>query len=286
MYVNLEPCAHEGERRTAPCVPPVIRSGIARLVFGMRDPFYGHGGGAEAVARAGIIVAGPVEEQLCRRVNAPFMTYAALGRSHFTLAVADHAIAESPTLGVLERLRSRVDAILLGADTATSRDPLPRATFVRGRHNPVQVVLDRRLRISPSMLHPGSRTLIVLTPDAPRAHVDALQAAGASILEVEAQGHDFRLDLLASGLSARGLLSVLVEGDLPMHRSFLAAGLCDRLLLLCARPVSEKIRAAALLDSFARTMTGSSSHFVCDRPPRRIGDRFLVSAVPVAQAAG
>ena len=36
MYVNLEPCCHEG--RTPPCVDKVISSGIKKIYISIRDP--------------------------------------------------------------------------------------------------------------------------------------------------------------------------------------------------------------------------------------------------------
>ncbi|NNF01829.1 MAG: bifunctional diaminohydroxyphosphoribosylaminopyrimidine deaminase/5-amino-6-(5-phosphoribosylamino)uracil reductase RibD, partial [Bacteroidia bacterium] len=36
LYVNLEPCSHEG--KTPPCSDLIIRSKLKRVVVGMRDP--------------------------------------------------------------------------------------------------------------------------------------------------------------------------------------------------------------------------------------------------------
>jgi diaminohydroxyphosphoribosylaminopyrimidine deaminase/5-amino-6-(5-phosphoribosylamino)uracil reductase len=37
VYVNLEPCCHEG-KKTAPCVPALIEAGVGRVVVGCADP--------------------------------------------------------------------------------------------------------------------------------------------------------------------------------------------------------------------------------------------------------
>jgi len=36
MYVTLEPCAHQGT--TPPCADAIVAAGVARVVFGARDP--------------------------------------------------------------------------------------------------------------------------------------------------------------------------------------------------------------------------------------------------------
>src|SRR5947209_20291916 len=36
IYLNLEPCAHQG--RTPPCVDALIQSGVARVVAALTDP--------------------------------------------------------------------------------------------------------------------------------------------------------------------------------------------------------------------------------------------------------
>jgi len=37
LYVTLEPCCHL-KKRTAPCVPAIVRSGVRRVVIAQRDP--------------------------------------------------------------------------------------------------------------------------------------------------------------------------------------------------------------------------------------------------------
>ncbi len=56
LYVTLEPCSHTN-KRTPPCSPLVVRSGVKRVVVAMVDPNpQVSGGGIKAVRKAGIEV--------------------------------------------------------------------------------------------------------------------------------------------------------------------------------------------------------------------------------------
>ena len=71
LYVNLEPCTHEG--RTPPCVPTIIESGITRVVFACHDPFERiDGAGQELLEEAGIECTAGVREPEARVLNRGF----------------------------------------------------------------------------------------------------------------------------------------------------------------------------------------------------------------------
>src|SRR2546427_3675394 len=56
LYVTLEPCCHL-EKRTPPCVPLIMASGIKRVVVAMRDPNpQVSGRGLTALRRGGVRV--------------------------------------------------------------------------------------------------------------------------------------------------------------------------------------------------------------------------------------
>jgi diaminohydroxyphosphoribosylaminopyrimidine deaminase/5-amino-6-(5-phosphoribosylamino)uracil reductase len=247
VYVNLEPCNHTTGRRTAPCAPALEAAGIGRLVFGVHDPFPGHGGGAARLRAAGVQVVGPLLEVECRRANAPFWTWATRRRAHVTLKAAmslDGKIAtrtgESQWISCelarqeTHRLRDRLDAILVGAGTVAADDPMLTTRGVRGGRDPVRVVLDGKLSISPrAKIFEASAapTLVMTAQGAPARKARALEAAGAQVIELPARAGVVDLHALAAELGKRGLLSVLVEGGGQTHAAFLAAGVVDRLIL-------------------------------------------------------
>jgi diaminohydroxyphosphoribosylaminopyrimidine deaminase/5-amino-6-(5-phosphoribosylamino)uracil reductase len=71
IYVNLEPCCHQG--RTPPCADALIASGIKSVIVGTGDPFDKvQGGGLAKLRAAGISVTVGVMERECRYINRGF----------------------------------------------------------------------------------------------------------------------------------------------------------------------------------------------------------------------
>jgi diaminohydroxyphosphoribosylaminopyrimidine deaminase / 5-amino-6-(5-phosphoribosylamino)uracil reductase len=251
MYVNLEPCTHQG--RTPPCLPVVRDSGVTRVVIGSEDPVPGHGGGIEALRRAGISVSRVMVDE-CDAANRPFLTWATWNRPAFTLKAAitlDGKIATikgqskwitgEPARIDVHHLRDIHDAVLVGVGTVLADDPWLTSRIV-GARNPMRIVLDGKLR-TPATAHllpkrKGPRTIIATTEDAPEAKAKALVKAGAEVWRFPARrnGH-VPLDRLARELGDQNITSVLVEGGGEVHDSFLQYGFADELVIYIAPKV-------------------------------------------------
>src|SRR6202140_3976307 len=170
LYINLEPHAHQG--RTPPCTNALIAAGIHRVVASMPDPNPKVSGqGFEKLRAAGVQVeVGRLEEQ-ARRLNEGFAGYIRHGTPLVTLKAAmtlDGKIAPPPA-EVLDRydgippggwvtsevarahvqeLRHQNDALMVGAGTILSDDPLLTDRSGRPRRRPLlRVILDSRLRL-------------------------------------------------------------------------------------------------------------------------------------------
>ena len=303
--VTLEPCAHTG--RTGPCTQALLDAGIARVVYAVADPQ--HGGGAEALRRAGVQVHGPssswVPDPLAAEaaaVNEAWLTAQGTGRPHVTWkfaatldgrsAAADGTsrwITGEAARADVHRLRDAVDAVLIGAGTQRTDDPqlTVRPAPADGRQ-PLRVVLDPAGRTRPGarVLDPAAPTMLVLAdgaspPDLP-SHVLTVQvpprAPGA-------------LDLTAvlAVLHERGIRSVLLEGGPRLAGAFLAAGLLDRVVAYLA-PALLGAGPAALAEAGVSTITQAHRLEPTDvhvlGPDVRITARVRAEPTPPTAAKG
>ncbi|MFN7023063.1 MAG: bifunctional diaminohydroxyphosphoribosylaminopyrimidine deaminase/5-amino-6-(5-phosphoribosylamino)uracil reductase RibD [Pseudorhizobium sp.] len=252
LYVTLEPCSHHG--KTPPCADAIVTAGISRVVVSLTDPDPRVSGRGLAILRdAGITVESGVMEEEGRHALSAYLMRQTRGRPEVTLKLAvsadgmigrkgagQLAITGPAARAQVHTLRAEMDAILVGIGTARADDPelTCRAQGLEAR-SPLRIVLDRRLDLPvTSRLVKTAREvplLIASLPD-PLAHPSggetrdierrqALTAEGVEILEPES------LPMLLAALAARGISSLLVEGGAGIARSFLEAGLVDRILL-------------------------------------------------------
>lgn len=302
MYVNLEPCAHTGRRRTAPCAPLVLEAGIARLVIGMLDPIRAHSGGAAWLRRKGVEVVTGVRRAECAELNAAFVTWAREGRPRFTLKAAvtlDGRIATrtgdskwitgEAARRDAHRLRHAHQAILVGVGTVRADDPRLTVRGVRGGVDPIRIVLDSRLRtppdsrVLPANAESTARCILATTAAAPAARERRLAALGAEVWRVRATRQG-RVDVraLARRLAAAEIVSVLVEGGGEVHATMLAAGLADEVRLYVAPRVFGAGPAWVEGRGVARVAAAVGMRLAGE--PERLGEDLVVRAVPARRA--
>ena len=250
-YVSLEPCSHHG--KTPPCADALIAAGVARVVVALCDPDPRVSGrGLAALRAAGIEVAEDVCAPEARRAHRGFLTRVTQGRPMLTLKLATSADGRIATAtgesqwitgpsarAAVHGMRACHDAVMVGAGTARADDP---SLTVRGlgiTHQPVRIVLSRRLDLPlDSRLHQSARAVPVWLchgPDAPAAARAAWDTAGAQRIEV-ATGPGGQLDLGAvmAALGASGLTRIFCEGGGALAAGLLSADLVDDLAVITA----------------------------------------------------
>ncbi len=212
LCVTLEPCNHTG--RTPPCSEAIIAAGIRRVVIGANDPNpHVAGGGAARLRQAGIEIVEGVENELCRRLIAPFAFYAATGRAFVVVKrafdetgsmippVGQKVFASPESLVAAHRLRRKADAIVTGSGTVLADAPLFTVRHVADHAGKRRVlaILDRRGRVPQSYLQ---------------------QARDSGLEPVIYTDIDFCL----RNLAARGARDILVEAGACLCDAILASG--------------------------------------------------------------
>lgn len=224
LYVSLEPCSTTG--RTPPCCDLIRAKRLGRVVIGCLDPNPRHAGRAVGLLRgAGIAVTVAEGEAAarCRALIAPFAKAITQGLPYVRLKlamtldgfIADGAGASRWVTGPearawVQRLRARVDAVMVGAGT------------VRADHPSLQPHLPDAPQKWRVLVDRGT------PPDA--ADVDARTLVATRDLGYD--GRDLRAMLRA--LCARGVNDVLCEGGGVVAGALLDAGLADELDVLYA----------------------------------------------------
>jgi diaminohydroxyphosphoribosylaminopyrimidine deaminase/5-amino-6-(5-phosphoribosylamino)uracil reductase len=246
LYVNLEPCSHHG--RTPPCAEAVLEAEFKRVVIGMVDPNpLVRGRGIRRLRRAGVEVRTGVLRERCERLNEDFATFVQTGRPMVTLKLAaslDGRIATANgdskwISGELSRrlvheMRNRVDAILVGAGTVRADDP-QLTCRLRGGRDPLRVILDGRLSISPTArvcTQISSAKTLVVTTESNRLNRkrDELEKKGVEVLGLPGEGGRVRFLPLLQELGRRGLKHLMIEGGGQVAAAALKESVVDKVL--------------------------------------------------------
>jgi len=267
LYLNLEPCSHQG--RTGPCADVVIAAGIGRVVCSMEDPNPQVAGKGFAKLRAaGIKVEVGLLQAEARKLNESFAKYIRLGKPLVTLKSAmtlDGKIADATKPGVepgssapategarsgyhwitgevarahVQQLRHQHDAILAGVGTVMADDPLltDRSGLPR-RRKLLRVILDSYLRVplTSRVIQTADKDVLVLCSSAEEQNKQALEAKGIRVLQIAATT-DGRPDFAAISetLGKLEITSLLIEGGALVNGAALSSGEVDKVFLYYA----------------------------------------------------
>jgi diaminohydroxyphosphoribosylaminopyrimidine deaminase / 5-amino-6-(5-phosphoribosylamino)uracil reductase len=147
-------------------------------------------------------------------------------------------------LAHLHRLRTLVDAVVIGVGTALADDPQLTVRRVAGPQ-PARVVVDPNGRLPASakvFASDGVRRLLV-TAEGTRCS----PPSGVEILTLSTADGNIAPSTIIAALAARGLRRVLIEGGADTVSRFLAAGCLDRLHVMVAPIILGAGRASFIL---------------------------------------
>ena len=293
-YVTLEPCAHHG--KTPPCADALIAAGIARVVVAVEDSDARVAGkGLEMLRSAGIeVVTGVLEDEAARDLQGFFLK-TDLGRPFVTLKLASSldgriatATGESQWITgpearrYVHAMRMRHDAVMVGGGTARADDPSLTVRDLGARHQPVRVVVSRRLDMP--LMSNLARTAkdipvwIAHGPDASPELRATWQDLGAELLPCTLEGAHVSPAAVLAALGDKGITRVFCEGGGALAASLLAADLVDELVTFSAGLILgaegypaigamgvERLRAAPRFERVSQQAIGNDTMSVWHR---------------------
>jgi diaminohydroxyphosphoribosylaminopyrimidine deaminase/5-amino-6-(5-phosphoribosylamino)uracil reductase len=259
LYVTLEPCCIT--THTPPCTDAIINAGIRRVIVGVSDP---HplicGRGIDQLRRAGIEVVTGIEAQDTQELIRPFTTFITKGRPYVTAQWAmtldgkmatrtgdSYWVSGPKALVWVHNLRDRVDAIVIGSETARIDNPQltvrltpEQRSYQRLPHlGPLRVVLASRglLPNHLQLLQPDgtAKTCVIVGEDADCEQALILQERGIDVIQVaiDSQGH-INIGSALDALGQRGIMHVLMEGGAHLLGSAFDQSLIDYVVAFIA----------------------------------------------------
>ena len=246
LYINLEPCSHQG--RTPPCADALAAARVGRVVAALEDPNpQVKGRGAARLREAGIrvdigLMAAEAEEAhrgfLTRmRTGRPWMRIKAAASLDGRIALANGQsrwITGEDARRDVHALRARSCAMLTGIGTVRHDDPQLTVRMVPCSRQPKRVVIDHGLDMPLSAKLLTGEPLLILTVADDAQRRKTYEARGAEVVRVPGEGRKADLAAVARLLGERGFNEVTVETGGKLMGSLLRAKVIDELVLYVA----------------------------------------------------
>ena len=245
-YVSLEPCSHHG--RTPPCADALITAKVVRVVAAMQDPNpQVAGSGLRKLREASIQVETGILETEARELNIGFVSRMTRGRPWTRVKIASSLDGKTALKNKFSQWitgadarrdghhwRARSCAVMTGIGTLADDDPRLTVRSVETPRQPLRIVVDSRLRITPEarILEGGGVVVATATRDEDKNR--SLAKKGAEVVVLPNAEHKVDLLELAKYLAGRGVNEVLVEAGLNLNSALLRAGVVDELLVYLA----------------------------------------------------
>ncbi len=321
-WVTLEPCAHHG--RTPPCCDALVRAEVARVVVALRDPFeHVDGRGIQRLREAGIEVQvagafggdfgaafarehpqdpqGLAWAEAARELNIGFLSRVLRRRPWVRMKIAasldgQTALANGSSQWITGEAaradghawRRRAGAVLTGIGTVRDDDPRLDVRLVPTPRQPLRVVIDSRLEITPAarILPAPGQALVYANPQAAASARAQVLTTAHPQLTVAAAPADERgkTDLAAvlADLAERGVNELHVEAGHQLNGSLLRAGLVDEVLVYLAPKLLGPGRGMAAFDPLEDLADAMRLEFVECAP---VGPDLRLRARPPGRAA-
>jgi diaminohydroxyphosphoribosylaminopyrimidine deaminase/5-amino-6-(5-phosphoribosylamino)uracil reductase len=251
MYVSLEPCSHWG--RTPPCTKAIAEAGIKEVIIAMRDPnplVYGH----NELKSKGIKTKMGLLRKEAEKLNEAYNKYMKSKMPFVILKTAISLDGKIATRGndskyvsgvesrtYVHRLRSEVDAVMVGINTVLIDDPKLTPRLVKGK-DPFKIVVDSGLKIPKNcnLMKNPEKLLIATTGLASKIRIRSLESHRIKIIVCKAKKGMVDLKDLLLRLGKLQFTSIMIEGGSKLNTSAIKERVVDKMIIFITPKVVGK----------------------------------------------
>jgi len=243
-FITLEPCCIDS--KTPPCTNLLIDNGIDQVFIGSKDPNPDiNGKGIRILEQNGLKVYKGFLDLNISKLNKGFFKWVQKGTPWVTAKIAQGTdgamgidnntqtwITGEESKRNSHYLRSKVDAILIGSQTAKIDNPSLTVRKVQGS-NPKRVILDtnRTLPIDLKIYSDNEAETIIMCS---REKFDKNKALNCRFIPVKELNGELDLEDVMLKLANEGITTLLIESGPRLIKSFHAHNLIDELYIYTA----------------------------------------------------
>ncbi|MCW9065825.1 MAG: bifunctional diaminohydroxyphosphoribosylaminopyrimidine deaminase/5-amino-6-(5-phosphoribosylamino)uracil reductase RibD, partial [Ignavibacteriaceae bacterium] len=240
---------------TPPCVPLIIEKKIKKVVISNFDSNKEvNRKGVKQLQESGVEVITNVLEDEGKDLNKFYFKYVKEKLPYITLKIAQSIdgkislarnkqtwLTGKQSIKYVHKLRSEYDAVLVGAGTIKTDNPLLTVRNVRGR-NPIRIIIDGKLNIPIKSKILNSidpeNTWIITSSNADEKKVKLLSEKGLRIFKIVTKRQTkLELKKIMKVLAKQKIASILVEGGRNIFSQFLKYDMFDEVIILQAPKV-------------------------------------------------
>ena len=253
LYVNLEPCCHIG--RTGPCTDALIKNKIKRVVVGIKDPNpLVNGKGIRILRKAGIEVTVNVltdESSYINDIyihthtsNKPFVILKlaqTLDGKIATLTGESKYLSCKKSLEFVHKLRSEVDAVVIGSQTALQDNPSLTVRHIKG-NNPYRILLSKTLKNFESLNMIAENKDFKTIVASISSSLKKIETLDRKLITWSIKSEKNLMDLTDFLEKAKNfnINSILCEGGSKLASSLLTQKLVDKIILITVPKIMGK----------------------------------------------
>ena len=132
----------------------------------------------------------------------------------------------------LHKLRSKVDAILIGKNTLLQDDPLLTVRYTKGK-NPIRIILDSKgiISVNSRIIKTSNKIPTIIAVSKKISKINLLKLKKLPVEIIIAGENSVNLKLLMKKLSSKNIKTILVEGGGAVNWEFIKNDLFNELIV-------------------------------------------------------